>query len=118
MRRSRARESLRTLSIVLLTTAIAACYTVRNEDMFPIERAPLSDSEVAALGPGSAKVERLIVAEDPALDAYLARVPEARGTVIFFGGNGNEVTKALPNLLAHLAPLHLDLVVMNYWATG
>jgi predicted alpha/beta hydrolase family esterase len=111
-------KSLRTFSIVLLSAAIAACYTVRNEDMFPIERAPLSDSQVAALAVGTTKVARLIIGDDPALDAYLARVPEARGTVIFFGGNGNEVTKALPNLLANLAPLHLDLVVFNYWATG
>jgi uncharacterized protein len=109
---------LRTFSIVFLAAAAAACYTVRNEDMFPIERAPLSDSEVAALAVGAAKVERLTVGDDPALDAYLARVPEARGTVIFFGGNGNEVTKALPNLLANLVPVHLDLVIMNYWATG
>jgi predicted alpha/beta hydrolase family esterase len=102
----------------LLTITIAACYIVRNEDMFPIERAPLSDSQVAALALGTTKVERLIIGGDPALDAYLARVPEARGTVIFFGGNGNEVTKVIPNLLANLAPLHLDLVVINYWATG
>jgi pimeloyl-ACP methyl ester carboxylesterase len=85
--------------------------------MFPIQRAWLSESQIAALAAGTSKVERLIVEDDPALDAYLVRVAEARGTVVFFGGNGNEVTTMLPNLLPHLVPLHLDLVVMNYWAT-
>ena len=109
---------LRTASLILLTAGIGACYTVRNEDMFSVPRAPLSDSQIAALGGGTVNAERLVVGDEPTLDAYLARVPEARGTVIFLGGNGNEASSVLPFLLGHLAPLHLDLVVMNYWATG
>jgi pimeloyl-ACP methyl ester carboxylesterase len=106
------------ISIIFCAVALAACYTVRIEDMFPIARVPLSDSQIAALAVGNVQVERLLIGDDVSLDAYLARVPEALGTVVFFGGNGNEVTNVLPNLLPHLVQLHLDLVVMNYWATG
>jgi hypothetical protein len=97
--------------------SVAACYTVRNEDMFPIRKSPLSDSQLAALSIGGVRVERFALQQDSSVDAYIARVPDARGIVVFFGGNGNEVTRVFPNLLPHLEQLHLDLVVMNYWAT-
>jgi hypothetical protein len=103
---------------IVLMSFNAGCYTVGNKDMFPIAREPLSDSQIESLALGTAKAERLTVRDDAALDAYWVRVPEARGTVVFLGGNGNEVTRPIPNLMQNLTPLHLDLVVVNYWVKG
>jgi pimeloyl-ACP methyl ester carboxylesterase len=111
------RGFMKKVMAIVLVGSVAACYTVRNEDMFPIQRSSLSESQLAAVSIGGVHVERLVLQQDVSVDAYIARVPDARGTVVFFGGNGNEVTGVLPNLLPHLQPMHLDLIVMNYWAT-
>jgi Prolyl oligopeptidase family len=110
------RGFIKKVMATVLIGSVAACYTVRNEDMFPIRKSPLSDAQLAALSMGGVRVERFALQQDSSVDAYIARVPDARGIVVFFGGNGNEVTGVFPNLLPHLEQMHLDLIVMNYWA--
>jgi hypothetical protein len=114
----RRRGLIKKMMATVLVGPVAACYTVRNEDMFPIQRPSLSESQLAALSIGGVRVERFVLQQDSSVDAYAARVSDARGTVVFLGGNGNEVTGVFPILLPHLQQLHLDLIVMNYWAAG
>jgi hypothetical protein len=89
------RKVLQIAAVSALLASTVGCYTVRNADMFAARTPALAATQLADLSSDGMVVERLTVALDPSYDAYRIRVPGSRGTVVFFGGNGNEIAPVI-----------------------
>jgi pimeloyl-ACP methyl ester carboxylesterase len=118
------RPSPITLLVAALVSLVpgAGCYTAENADMFPIARAALDAARLAALATSEQRVERIAIdVPGRTIDAYrvhLVAPAVPRGTIVFFGGNGNEIEPVIKVVLPQLRRLGLDFVVMSYWREG
>jgi len=109
----------RAIAALLSVSFTTGCYTTTNTDMFPVQTAALSPEALGALSTTEQHVEHILIDRDRGtIDAYRVHLRSPLGTIVFFGGNGNEIEPVLRVVMPHLRRLNLDLLLMNYWPLG
>ena len=108
-------------SALAMTAIVAAagCVHLHKTDSFPLP-AKFIDLDVARdslRGVGDVS-ELPVQAAGRAVHAYVLRVPNSRGVLIFYGGSGNDTFAQLRALAHPVAALGLDLVVFSYYVVG
>lgn len=103
--------------LLALAVLASSCTTIKLEEKDAFDRKRTVD--LGALRAQGIQVDehRLKMADGVALDARHFRVPEARGTVLFFGGNGFLMVTAEPFLDAMLT-FGVDVVMFDYRGYG
>src|SRR3954470_13694791 len=111
----------RKLAMLLPALLLAACTAEISERslLHPTPGGALDARALAQAAPAYAMSEHRIAAADGIrLSAVLLRQPGARATILYFGGNGFTIER-FGSLLAHaLAPLGVDLMIVDHRGYG
>lgn len=109
-------------SWLVLALLLIACRTVVVQEgaiITPVPDRPLTAGTTAAQLPGYSYEEHRIVAPDgTALHAVLLRRPDARLTVLFFGGNQFRISEHGLTTARTLAPMGTSLMVVDFRGYG
>jgi hypothetical protein len=109
------------LGLLLLPLLIGACtMEVRESDLIrPVGGGALTAGAVAAAAPAYSLAEHRIPSVDGArLYAVHLRQPGARGTILYFGGNGYTVGRFGAWSAGVFAPLGVDLMIVDHRGYG
>jgi fermentation-respiration switch protein FrsA (DUF1100 family) len=108
-------------ALLLALAALPAC-TAQVEErslLRPVPGGTLTQDAVAQAAPAYTVTAHMIAAPDGAkLHAVLLRQPGARGTVIYFGGNGYTIGRFGALTAALFAPLGVDLLLVDHRGYG
>jgi fermentation-respiration switch protein FrsA (DUF1100 family) len=85
----------------------------------PIPGGTVTQGAVSAVAPAYRVTDHTIVAADGArLHAVLLRQPNARGTILYFGGNGYTIERFGALAAAVFGPLGVDLMIVDHRGYG
>ena len=111
----------RLLLTALLALPLASCAMHVTESQFlrPVPGGTLSQEAVAAVAPAYTVTRHSIAAPDGAkLHAVHLRQPGARGTVLYFGGNGYTSGRFGAWTAGFFAPLGVDVMIVDHRGYG
>jgi hypothetical protein len=109
------------LLAALLTLPLASCAMHVTESQFlrPVPGGTLSQEAVSAAAPAYTVTRHSIAAPDGAkLHAVHLRQPGARGTVLYFGGNGYTSGRFGAWTAGFFAPLGVDVMIVDHRGYG
>jgi len=102
----------------VFASACSAQISERNL-LRPIPGGTVSAAAIAQAAPAYTLSEQWIAAADGTkLHAVLLRQPGARGTVLYFGGNGYTIERFASATAAAFAPLGVDLMIVDHRGYG
>jgi len=100
-------------------TVPAAAQVTEGQLIRPVAAGTLTQEQVRAVAPAYTLTNHTIPTPDGArLNAVLLRQPNARGTVIYFGGNGYLMERFGAETAALFAPLGVNLVLVDHRGYG
>jgi len=104
---------------VLLSLALAGCYTLTQRDIFEVAFRPVTPQALAQLSDPQHQVKPLTLdVQGRPVFAYWDDGADARGVLLFFNGNGYGAEAAMRRMLIPARALKLDLLVFNYYDEG
>jgi fermentation-respiration switch protein FrsA (DUF1100 family) len=111
---------LRLLPLLVLASLCACSAEIRESDLLrPVHGGTVSADAVAKVAPAYRVSEQWIAADDGTkLHAVLLRQPGARGTVLYFGGNGYTIGRFGAWTASIFAPLGVDLMIVDHRGYG
>lgn len=120
--RNRMRHVGASASLLLAAGLASGCYTVRltESGIYVPQTAPALTAEALAERASGYTLEpqTIIARDDARLTGVLLRRPGADRTVLYFGGNMFTVGKNGPGLASRLAPLGVNLMMVDYRGYG
>lgn len=108
-------------ALILILGLFGACTAqIRESDLLrPIHGGTLSAEAVARAAPAYRLSEHQVIAADGTrLQAVLLSQPGARGTVLYFGGNGYTIERFGAWTAGIFAPLGVDLMIVDHRGYG
>ena len=110
----------RRVAVLGLACSLAcACVNLGKRDAFPVaSQTPDLTKLRMRLEPGGTIRALAPSANGRPVEAYYEHHARARGTLVFFGGSGNQLEAPLETLGPRTAALGLDLVVFSYYHQG
>jgi uncharacterized protein len=114
------RHAFAILSVSFLLAAAPAAAQLTEEMLLrPVAGGTVTQEAVSAVAPAYRVADHTIVAADGTrLHAVLLRQPNARGTVLYFGGNGYTIGRFGALVAAVFAPLGVDLMIVDHRGYG
>lgn len=110
---------IRALILVAWCALLSGCVTLGKRDAFPLAGKSFDLPSLQALvGRGSEVRPLRVTVGDRTVAAYEVRHRTVRGTLVFFGGSGNQIDAAIKGLDGHAKALGLDLAVFSYYQQG
>ena len=110
---------MRTLAALVMSLALAGCYTLDRRDIFEVAFKPVAPQTLAQLSDPQHQVKVLpLSVGGRAVSAYWDDGADAHGVLLFFDGNGYGAEAAMRRMLLQARALKLDLVVFNYYDEG
>lgn len=116
------RRAFAILSVSFLLIAAPATATAQLTEavlLRPVPGGTVTQEAVSAVAPAYRVTDHRIVAADGTrLHAVLLRQPNARGTILYFGGNGYTIERFGAAVAAVFAPLGVDLMIVDHRGYG
>lgn len=112
---------MRLYALLLSAALLAGCaFTVSERTLLhPTPSGPLPAEVLARAAPAYTQSEHWITAPDGVrLSAVLLRQPNARGTVLYFGGNGFTIGQFGGYVAEVFAPLGVDVLIVDHRGYG
>ena len=112
---------MRGSALLLSVALLAGCaFTVSERSLLhPTPSGPLPAEVLARAAPAYTQSEQWITAPDGVrLNAVLLHQPHARGTILYFGGNGYTIERFGAAVAAVFAPLGVDLMIVDHRGYG
>jgi fermentation-respiration switch protein FrsA (DUF1100 family) len=109
------------LAFLAFAVPVTACSAQLTERQLlrPVAAGTLTQESVSAVAPAYTATRHTIVAADGTkLHSVLLRQPRARGTILYFGGNGYTIGRFGAATAAIVAPLGMNLMLVDHRGYG